>query len=139
MDIKEGYGIGEKLADKLKEVGINTIEDFIEMNFYDYCKMLDLEVSEQIFLRYRRFEFQKVKNWEIVCDKSDQIRKEVLLRVKNNKGIDHKEFNDVEKKALLLLLTEGMIYEPETKKYAYVWLKVVKKWDNLLNYYLKTI
>jgi len=120
MDIKDGYGIGEKLSQKLKETGINTIEDFIEMNFYDYCKMINLDVAEATVQKFRKFEYQQGKNWEIVNKKSEQIKKEVLLRIKNNKGIDQKEFSKEEQKAILMLLTEGLIYEQEEGKYAYV-------------------
>ena len=120
MDIKDGYGIGEKLSQKLKETGITTIEEFIEMNFYDYCKMMDLDVEEATVRRFRKFEYHQGKNWEIVNKKSEQIKKEVLLRIKNNKGIDKKEFNKEEERAILMLLGEGMIYEQEENKYAYV-------------------
>ena len=99
----------EKSIEVIKDLllGLNRSEIKEVKTYFDgYCEAIG---------------YKRVKDWESLNPKSEQIKKDVLDRIKDHKGISKTEFNSEEQKALLLLLAEGMIYEQETDEYACVY------------------
>lgn len=151
LDIKDTYGIGKASSAKLKEIGINTIKDFIESedyrvreilgsNYESLIKLCKGEVAERIVVKYEAPKSignshtldHNTDDYQIIKENIKYLCDEVSGRLKSSNMLGYTITLTLKDKNFVSKSKSKQIVEPtdDNDKILIESLKLLDKFDN---------